>query len=515
MEVAGSLSIVADGVGGGTAGGRASKYAVECVLHDYYHHESEDIEERLRDAFRNANRGVFDFANDMSSGKGVGTTLVAAITFGERLVIGNVGDSRAYRLRGNQVTQLTKDHSLVQQLLDAGELSPEEASTFPKRNVLTRCIGAEKRVHPDFFDHVLEEGDILILCSDGFHNYLETSQELDTLIDRDLPAQGIAEKLVELANRRGGADNITALVIRVLHPSQAAGLPEDELATMIPGRLRAPSPLDGARSSAGRKYNKRPILLTTVAIVGAVGLVAGYAALRGNAPDLTEGSRGSPAVIPVATSSGEATAAVAVSIDATVVPPTETVVPPAESGPSAPGGACLHPNMWTDCGGMVGNTQEVYCSDTQVGYCHEKLTWECIPDPGKCVSTDVSPTEIPTRPPTNIPVIADPTANATVAASSEASENVSTEPNCLYNVKETDNLPWIAADALGLPRGTKESGKVGPKVMEIMDDNDLSDDIIKAGQQLILFWQNEDHTLTEEGAGNVDGELPECPKVSQ
>ena len=471
MDVAGSLFLVADGVGGGTAGGRASKYAVEHVLHDYYHHDSEDLEERLSDAFRSANRGVFDFASDLSSGKGVGTTLVAAITFGERLVIGNVGDSRAYRLRGNQVTQLTKDHSLVQQLLDAGELAPEEVSTFPKRNVLTRCIGAEMKVHPDFFDHVLEEGDILVLCSDGFHNYLETSQELDVLIDRDMPAQGIAEKLVELANRRGGADNITALVVRVLHPSKAATLPEDELATMIPGRLRAPSPLDGARPSAGRKFLvKPPIILTTVAIIAFVGLVGGLAVVlklgSANSPELAEGLSGEPTATPAASVTDEATAKAVAIAETTVVSPTETSVAPTETA---------------------------------------------VPS----TNTSVPPTETAV-PETETPVIVETLLTATdIAAGADSSETESTEPNCLYNVKEGDNLPFIAADALGLPRGTDESTKVVPKIDEIMDDNRLSDEIIIEGQELILFWQNEDNPLTEEGADNSDGELPECPKVSQ
>ena len=146
--------------------------------------------------------------------RGMGTTATAMVLFPKRYLIAQVGDSRAYILRNGQFTQVTKDHSYVQEQVDAGLLTPEQARTHPYANVITRCVGSNEEVIPDIYFGNLESGDVVVLASDGLTGMLEDDQIARVVGNGGEPLQWV-DKLIADANRRGGLDNITTIVIRV------------------------------------------------------------------------------------------------------------------------------------------------------------------------------------------------------------------------------------------------------------------------------------------------------------
>ena len=213
LKADGRLYIVADGVGGEAAGEVASEYAVKKLLHDYYQSQEADLGERLQVALINANADLFSYTEDHPEVGRMGTTLVVAAIRGQELVIANVGDSRAYLLREDEIRQITQDHSLVARLVAEGELSPEEAAAHPRRNVLLRCLGMEAEVYPDIFQGIVCPDDRLVLCSDGLTNYLSIV-ELGEIVSAP-PLDAAARRLVQLANARGGKDNISVLLLHI------------------------------------------------------------------------------------------------------------------------------------------------------------------------------------------------------------------------------------------------------------------------------------------------------------
>ncbi len=213
MASKGALFIVADGMGGHAAGEVASEIAVDTVSNMYYQEDSNDVAVSLLRAIRRANTSIHQRAAENLLRSGMGTTCVAAVLRGNIAYIANVGDSRAYLLRGNSVKQISQDHSWVAEQVRAGLLSEEQARTHAQRNVITRCLGTQAEVDVDVFHEELHERDSLVLCTDGLSG-LVSDEELLRIVDQFVPQESVYH-LVERANENGGPDNITAIVMRV------------------------------------------------------------------------------------------------------------------------------------------------------------------------------------------------------------------------------------------------------------------------------------------------------------
>ncbi|HEU4588203.1 MAG TPA: Stp1/IreP family PP2C-type Ser/Thr phosphatase [Gemmatimonadales bacterium] len=209
--------IVADGMGGHAAGEVASEMAVRITSREIgsIRGLSEDqAGERVRHAIQSANDAIFNRTLSEKDKRGMGTTATVLVLMRGRYLVGQVGDSRAYLLRNGVLSQLTKDHSYVQEQVDAGLLTPEQARVHPYSNVITRCVGASVDVVPDLYFGTLQTGDIVLLASDGLTGMLEDEQLVKILQSEGDP-QTWVDRLVNEANRRGGLDNITAIVIRI------------------------------------------------------------------------------------------------------------------------------------------------------------------------------------------------------------------------------------------------------------------------------------------------------------
>ena len=209
------FALLADGMGGTRAGGVAAEIAVDAALEHLtgvLKHESL-TGDHLSAALRLANARVLGMANAVSAYRGMGTTLVAAAIDGSRGYIAHVGDSRGYRLRGDALSQVTKDHSLVQEWIDAGVISPEEARNAPNRNVITRAIGAKPSVRADVAEFDVTGEDTLLMCSDGLTGML-LDEEIASALTANHGLADAAASLVAAANRAGGTDNVTVVLIR-------------------------------------------------------------------------------------------------------------------------------------------------------------------------------------------------------------------------------------------------------------------------------------------------------------
>lgn len=209
--------IVADGMGGHAAGEVASEMAVRIVAQELGNpggKSDPEVAEVMRRAIQRANAAIFERTLTEHDKRGMGTTATLLVLNGPRYLIGQVGDSRAYVLREQRLLQLTKDHSYVQEQVDAGYLTPEQARTHPYSNVITRCVGANSDVVPDIYVGALKPGDKYLLASDGLTGMLEDSDLQDVLRANPEP-QAVVDVLITEANRRGGLDNITAIVVRV------------------------------------------------------------------------------------------------------------------------------------------------------------------------------------------------------------------------------------------------------------------------------------------------------------
>ena len=205
-------------MGGHAAGEVASEMSVEIVSHDLSDLndlESADTHERVARALRDANRAVYERTRTERDKLGMGSTVSALLLSESRYVVGHVGDSRIYIVRDGQMRQLTKDHSLVQEQVDAGLLTPEQARRHPQSNVITRCIGMADEIEPDVFDGEAHIGDAFLLASDGLTGMIEDRRIEQLLLSRAKPER-IVDALIQEANMNGGNDNITAVVVRVL-----------------------------------------------------------------------------------------------------------------------------------------------------------------------------------------------------------------------------------------------------------------------------------------------------------
>jgi protein phosphatase len=267
------LVAVADGMGGHRGGEVASVTAVEALR------AAISQGRPLREAVEDANRAVFDKAQTDERLRGMGTTITAAtLAAGGTLLIGHVGDSRAYLLRDGELRQITTDHSLVEELMRDGRLTPDEAAVHPQRSIITRALGVDSSVDVDVYPVELQPGDVLLFCSDGLTGMLHSDLIAAELRREDDPARA-ATKLVDAANASGGEDNITVVVVMVTDE-------EPERTSMVPVAVPEPAPLEDvpteeakAPKQRGRRIGKvllwvLPVVLVLGVAVAAVGWYA-------------------------------------------------------------------------------------------------------------------------------------------------------------------------------------------------------------------------------------------------
>ncbi len=211
------LFIVADGMGGHAAGEVASEMAVQIIeleLSGIRDLDDRGAEDKVVDALRKANRNIHDRTIAEVDKQGMGTTASVLLLSTRRYLIGQVGDSRVYLLRDGALTQLTKDHSYVQEQVDAGFLTPEQARYHPYSNVITRCVGASPDVQPDTYKGDVRVGDLFLVASDGLTGMVD-DRRLQVLLGSRAEPERKVYSLISEANARGGLDNITAIVVQI------------------------------------------------------------------------------------------------------------------------------------------------------------------------------------------------------------------------------------------------------------------------------------------------------------
>ena len=207
-----NLYIVADGMGGELAGDYASAKCTEIIVDTITNsHELETVR-IFEQAIQTANNQIFTEANKDSSKTGMGTTLVLATVFDGHLYVANVGDSRLYVASATKLKQITKDHSVVAELVRTGELDEDDAKYDKRKNMITRAIGAEESITPDYFDVEISGNEHILLCSDGLTNMVE-DEEIFTILTSEDTIANRANKLVERANANGGKDNVSVIII--------------------------------------------------------------------------------------------------------------------------------------------------------------------------------------------------------------------------------------------------------------------------------------------------------------
>ncbi len=213
------LCVVCDGMGGAKSGNVASSLAADVFTQELKRSFSPDMEpdkvdELVKNAVKLANFTVYDQSMQFTEFSGMGTTLVAALVQNRFVTVANVGDSRAYKIDENGISQITVDHSLVQMMVDRGDLTPEQAKTYPGKNYITRAVGTDSVALCDVFHRRMEKGNYLLLCSDGLSNMVDDQEILfEVLHGQD--KQACCCQLVEIARRRGAPDNVTCLLVEI------------------------------------------------------------------------------------------------------------------------------------------------------------------------------------------------------------------------------------------------------------------------------------------------------------
>lgn len=213
------LGILADGMGGYNAGEIASGMATTFIKSEMgrwlsqagRHANAKEVRRAMEICVENANRSIFNAANSNPQYTGMGTTLVIGVFQDARVMLGHIGDSRCYRLREGEFTQITKDHSLLQEQIDAGLITPEQAVTSMNKNLVTRALGVEDTVLLEVNEHRVEPGDVYLMCSDGLSDMVDDAGIADILRGQ-ASLQQIAGQLIEAANAKGGRDNISVLL---------------------------------------------------------------------------------------------------------------------------------------------------------------------------------------------------------------------------------------------------------------------------------------------------------------
>lgn len=209
-------AVVCDGMGGAASGDVASTTAVKIIserIQSSYREgmQANSIRSVLFSAIEAANAVVFEMSRSNPAFEGMGTTVVASIIRMDAVYVAHAGDSRAYRITGNGIAQLTRDHSMVQAMVDRGQITPSEAKDHPRKNIITRALGVDSRILIDFCEEPFEPNDVLLICTDGLTNMVE-DEEIFSLA-KDTPAGELPDQLISLANRNGGVDNVTVVTI--------------------------------------------------------------------------------------------------------------------------------------------------------------------------------------------------------------------------------------------------------------------------------------------------------------
>lgn len=225
------LGILADGMGGYNAGEIASGMATTFIKSELgrwlsqagRHANSREVRRAMEICVDNANRSIFNAANSNPQYSGMGTTLVLGVFQDARLMLGHIGDSRCYRLRGPEFTQITKDHSLLQEQMDAGLITPEQAAVSTNKNLVTRALGVEDAVLLEVNEHKVEAGDLYLMCSDGLSDMLD-DEAISRILLTEAPLEQKSQQLVEAANANGGRDNISVLLAHAKTGSEKRGL---------------------------------------------------------------------------------------------------------------------------------------------------------------------------------------------------------------------------------------------------------------------------------------------------
>ncbi|QTD45577.1 Stp1/IreP family PP2C-type Ser/Thr phosphatase [Ottowia testudinis] len=223
--------VLADGMGGYNAGEVASALAVDLIAGELGRWLKEaasvasmrDVRRAMEICVDNANRAIFDAAHTHEAYAGMGTTLVMGALHQGVLVIGHVGDSRAYRWRGGVLAQLTRDHSLLQEQVDIGLITPEEAAASGNRNLVTRALGVEDTVLLDLQEVDVAWGDVFLLCSDGLNDML-SDEDIAAVLAAGEPLEQTTQRLIDLANQRGGRDNVSVIMVKAHEPPKKTGV---------------------------------------------------------------------------------------------------------------------------------------------------------------------------------------------------------------------------------------------------------------------------------------------------
>ncbi|MCD7859598.1 MAG: Stp1/IreP family PP2C-type Ser/Thr phosphatase [Firmicutes bacterium] len=213
------LAIVCDGMGGAKSGNIASTLAADVFTQEVKRSwaasmDNASIDQMLQNAVKLANFTVFDQSKQFAEFEGMGTTLVAALFHGKALTVVNVGDSRAYRVNRDGIRRLTIDHSLVQLMVERGEITPEQARNYPGKNYITRAIGTDTVTMPDIFHMDVERGDCYLLCTDGLTNMVD-DQEILFEIAHGVNKQFCCKRLLDIALNRGAPDNVTSVLVQI------------------------------------------------------------------------------------------------------------------------------------------------------------------------------------------------------------------------------------------------------------------------------------------------------------
>jgi len=207
-----NLFLVADGMGGHNAGDYASRYTIETIVEEIGKATDESQVAVLENAIKSANVKIRKKAEEEAELNGMGTTVVAATISDDKLCVANVGDSRLYIINNREIKQITRDHSLVEEMIRMGGLKREAARTHPDKNIITRAIGAQDDVVVDFFEVKLNKDDVVLMCSDGLSNMIE-DEEIRMIMQGQRDVVEKAESLVKAANNNGGKDNIAVVLV--------------------------------------------------------------------------------------------------------------------------------------------------------------------------------------------------------------------------------------------------------------------------------------------------------------
>lgn len=207
-----NIYVVADGMGGHNAGEVASKMAaqgiVEYIKDNFRYFDNEEV---LKKAIYKVNSDIYRFSKENEKLNGMGTTVTACLQVGKKVIVANVGDSSSYVLKGNELQKITKDHSLVQELVDLGTITEVQAANHPKKNIITRAVGTNEHVEVDIFTIYKDEYDVFLICSDGLTNEVSKEDIISAIIIRKSLDES-CERLIHLAKKNGGRDNITVLL---------------------------------------------------------------------------------------------------------------------------------------------------------------------------------------------------------------------------------------------------------------------------------------------------------------